>query len=88
MFEALSHARLHGDVSRAPVRVAAKAVHDGLRRVRLQGQNLVERSQLEGILGEPVHGILLWPHLKQPADGAVVSQNISKKWKEKLNFAL
>ncbi len=59
MFETLSQARLHGDVGGAPVRVVADAVHDWLGGLSLQGKCLIEGTKLEGILGEPVLGVLL-----------------------------
>lgn len=66
MFEALSQACLHGNVGRTPVWVAADAVYDWLGGLSLQWKRLIERTKLEGILGKPVHGVLLWRHLKQP----------------------
>ena len=66
MFETLSQACLHSDMGGAPVRVAADAVHDRLGGLSLQRKGLVEGPELEGVLGEPVHGILLGRHLKQP----------------------
>lgn len=59
MFETLSQACLHGDVGRTPVRVVADAVHDWLGGLGLQRKCLIEGAKLEGILGEPVHGVLL-----------------------------
>lgn len=66
MFEALSQACLHSNVGRTPVRVAADAVYDWLGGLSLQRKRLIEGAKLEGILGKPVHGVLLWRHLKQP----------------------
>lgn len=66
MFETLSQARLHGDVGGAPVLVVADAVYDWLRGLGLQWKRLVEGAELEGVLGEQVHGVLLRRHLKQP----------------------
>ena len=59
MFETLSQACLHGDVGRTPVWVVADAVHDWLGGLSLQRQCLIEGAELEGILGEPVHGVRL-----------------------------
>ena len=72
MFETLSKGRLHGDVGRAPVRVVADAVHNGLRGLSLQRKCLVEGAELESILRKPVHGVLLRPHLKQPGSHGTV----------------
>lgn len=59
MFETLSQACLHGDVGRAPIRMAADAVHNWLGGLSLQRKCLIEGAELEGILRKPVHGILL-----------------------------
>lgn len=59
MFQALSQACLHGNVGRTPVWVVADAVHNWLGSVSLQRKCLVEGAKLEGILGEPVHGVRL-----------------------------
>lgn len=59
MFETLSQACLHGNVGGAPVRMAADAVHDWLGGLSLQRKCLIKWPKLEGILGEPVHGVLL-----------------------------
>lgn len=59
MFKTLSQACLYGNVGRTPVRVVADAVHNWLGGLSLQMKCLVEGTKLEGILGEPVQGILL-----------------------------
>lgn len=71
MFETLPQACFNGNVGGAPVRVCTDAVHDRLCRLGLQKQRLIERSKLEGVVREPVHGIFLWHHLKQPAGGVM-----------------
>lgn len=68
MFETLSQACLYSDVGGAPVLVITDAVHNWLHSLSLQRQRLVEGSQFEGIVWKPVHGIVLWRHLKQPSE--------------------
>lgn len=59
MFKTLSEACVNCDVGRTPVRVVAYAVHNWLGGLSLQGKHLIEGPKFEGIVGEPVHGILL-----------------------------
>lgn len=59
MFKTLSEACVNGNVGRTPVRVVADAVHDRLGGLSLQRKRLVEGLKYEGIVGEPVHCILL-----------------------------
>lgn len=75
VFETLSQSRLHGNVGRTPVRVAADAVHDRLGGFRLQREGLVEGAELQGVLSEPVHGVLLRRHLKHPGSQREISNS-------------
>lgn len=59
MFKTFSEACVNGNMGRTPVRVAADAVHNGLGGLSPQGKRLIEGPKCEGIVGEPVHGILL-----------------------------
>lgn len=59
MFKALFEACVNCNVGRTPVRVVADAVHNWLGGLSLQGKHLIEGPKFEGIMREPVHGILL-----------------------------
>lgn len=58
VFQTLSQACLDGNVSRTPVWVAPDAVHNWLGGLSLQRKGFIKWTKLEGILGEPVHGVL------------------------------
>lgn len=66
MFKTLSEAHVNGNVGRTPVWVVADAVNYWLGGLSLQGKRLIERPKFKGVVGEPVHGVLLRRHLKQP----------------------
>lgn len=59
MFKALSETCVNCNVGRTPVWVVADAVHNWLGGLSLQGKRLIEGPKFEGIMREPVHGILL-----------------------------
>lgn len=77
MFKTLSEACVNGNVGRTPVRVVADAVHNRLGCLSLQGKRLIEGPKCEGVVGEPVRGILFWCYLKQPV---WYTANISKSF--------